>query len=31
MSFAGLKKPEQRAALIAFLRSLSDNPAALPE
>lgn len=31
MSFAGLKKPEQRAALIAFLRTLSDNPAALPE
>ena len=31
MSFAGLKKPEQRAALIAYLRSLSDSPAALPQ
>jgi cytochrome c len=31
MSFAGLKKPGQRAALIAYLRSLSDNPAALPD
>ncbi len=31
MSFAGIKKPEQRAALIAHLRGLSDNPAALPE
>jgi cytochrome c len=31
MSFAGLKKPEQRAAVIAYLRSLSDSPAALPE
>ncbi len=31
MTFAGLKKPEQRADLIAHLRSLSDNPAALPE
>ncbi len=31
MSFAGLKKPGQRAELIAHLRSLSDNPAALPE
>ena len=31
MSFAGLKKPGQRADLIAHLRSLSDNPAALPE
>jgi len=30
MSFAGLKKPEQRAAVIAYLRSLSDSPAALP-
>ena len=31
MSFAGIKKPAQRAALIAHLRSLSDTPAALPE
>jgi len=31
MSFAGLKKPEQRAALIGYLRSLSDSPAALPQ
>ncbi len=31
MAFAGLKKPEQRAALIAYLRSLSDSPAALPQ
>ncbi len=31
MSFAGLKKPERRAALIAYLRSLSDSPAALPQ
>jgi cytochrome c len=31
MSFAGLKKPGQRAALIAYMRSLSDSPAALPQ
>lgn len=31
MSFAGISKPEQRADLIAHLRSLSDSPAALPE
>ncbi len=31
MSFAGIKKPKQRADLIAHLRGLSDNPAALPE
>jgi cytochrome c len=31
MAFAGLKKPERRADLIAHLRSLSDSPAALPE
>ncbi len=31
MSFAGIKKPEQRANLIAHLRALSDDPAALPE
>lgn len=31
MSFAGLKKPEDRASIIAYLRSLSDSPMALPE
>ncbi|WP_120497961.1 cytochrome c family protein [Kiloniella sp. EL199] len=31
MSFAGLKKVDARANLIAFLREQSDNPAALPE
>jgi len=31
MNFAGLRRPGQRAELIAYLRSLSDNPAALPE
>lgn len=31
MGFAGLKKPEDRANAIAYLRSLSDNPAPLPE
>lgn len=30
MSYAGLKKPEDRAALIAWLRTLADAPAALP-
>ncbi len=30
MSFIGVKKPEDRAALIAWLRTLSDSPAALP-
>ena len=30
MAFAGLKKPEQRAALIAYLRENSDVPLALP-
>ena len=30
MGFAGLKKPEERAALIAYLRTLSDSPAPLP-
>lgn len=30
MSYAGLKKPEDRAALIAWLRTQSDSPAALP-
>jgi len=31
MGFAGLKKAEDRADLILFLRSLSGSPAALPE
>ncbi len=31
MTFAGLKNAEKRAALIAFLRTLSDSPAPLPE
>ena len=30
MNFAGLKKPTDRANMIAYLRSLSDAPAALP-
>ena len=30
MVFAGLKKPEDRANLIAYLRSLSDSPLPLP-
>ena len=30
MSFAGIKKPGDRANIIAFLRMLSDNPMALP-
>ena len=30
MAFAGIKKPEKRADIIMYLRSLSDNPAALP-
>ena len=30
MSFAGIKKPEKRADIIMYLRSLSDNPAAIP-
>jgi len=30
MVYAGLKKPEDRAALIAWLRTLSDTPAPLP-
>ena len=30
MSFAGLKKPKDRAAVIVFLRSLSDQPKPLP-
>lgn len=31
MAFVGLKKPEDRAAVIAYLRTLSDNPAPLPD
>lgn len=31
MSFAGVKKPDERANLIAYLRMLSDSPAPLPE
>lgn len=31
MTFGGIKKEGQRADLIAFLRSLSDDPAELPE
>lgn len=30
MSYAGLKKPEDRAALIAYLRTQADSPKALP-
>ena len=30
MSFAGLKKAKDRAAVIAYLRSLSDSPKPLP-
>jgi cytochrome c len=30
MGFAGLAKPEERANLIAYLRSLSDSPVPLP-
>ena len=30
MNYAGLKKPEDRAALIAWLRTLSSSPASLP-
>jgi len=31
MSFAGLRKPEDRADLLVYMRSLSDDPAPLPE
>jgi cytochrome c len=31
MGFAGLPKPEDRANVLAYLRTLSDNPAPLPE
>ncbi|MGE3293655.1 MAG: cytochrome c family protein, partial [Geminicoccaceae bacterium] len=30
MSFAGISKDQERADVIAYLRSLSDNPAPLP-
>jgi cytochrome c len=30
MTFAGFQKPTQRANLIAYLRTLSDNPVPLP-
>lgn len=30
MAFAGMAKPEDRAAVIAYLRTLSDSPAPLP-
>ena len=30
MAFAGIKKPEDRANVILYLRSLSENPAPLP-
>jgi cytochrome c len=30
MTFAGFNKPKDRADMVAYLRSLSDNPAALP-
>lgn len=31
MGFAGLKKPDERANVIAYLRTLADSPAPLPE
>jgi cytochrome c len=31
MSFAGLKRPEQRAAVIAYMREHTENPPPLPE
>ena len=31
MAFAGLKKPEDRASLIAYLNTLSDHPLSLPK
>lgn len=31
MGFAGLKKPDERADMIAYLRTLSNDPAPLPE
>lgn len=31
MTFAGLKNPQQRADVLAYLRTLADNPAPLPK
>jgi cytochrome c len=31
MAFAGVRKPEELADIIAYLRSLSDSPEPLPE
>ncbi len=31
MAFAGIRKPEERAALIAYINTLSDNPLPLPK
>ena len=31
MAFPGIKKPEDRAALLAYLRELSDAPLELPQ
>jgi len=31
MNFIGIKKPEDRVAVIAYLRTLADVPAALPD
>jgi len=31
MAFAGLKKPDERANVVAYLRTLSDSPVPLPE
>jgi cytochrome c len=31
MGFLGIKKPDERANVIAYLRTLSDNPVPLPE
>ena len=31
MSYSGMRKPEDRADLIAWMRSLSDSPAPLPQ
>ncbi|ODN67831.1 hypothetical protein A6302_04362 [Methylobrevis pamukkalensis] len=30
MGFAGLKKPEERADLLAYLQTLSDSPVPFP-
>jgi cytochrome c len=31
MTFSGIQNPDQRADLIAYLRTLSDNPVPLPQ